>query len=60
MRIKNREIRRRRHRKEQKIKDANRVLREQYGDKKATPAAGGKKPAAKKTPTRTATSKQKE
>jgi len=55
MRVKNKELRQRRHRKEQKIKEANRALRLQYGDKKAaTPAASkpksttGKKPAAPK------------
>jgi ribosomal protein L44E len=48
MRIKNKEIRRRRHRKEQKIKDAARDTRAQYEGKgeagKAKP-----KPTAKKT-----------
>ncbi len=34
MRVKNKEIRQRRHRKEQKIKDAARELRAQFGDKK--------------------------
>ncbi|MDR3689396.1 MAG: hypothetical protein P4L46_08460 [Fimbriimonas sp.] len=34
MRIKNKEIRQRRHRKEQKVKEAQRLLRAQYGDKK--------------------------
>jgi len=38
MRVKNKEIRQRRHRKEQKIKEAAKELRLQYGDKKtATP-----------------------
>lgn len=47
MRIKNKEIRQRRHRKEQTIKAVQRDLRAQYGDgKTAAPAA--KKPAAKK------------
>jgi hypothetical protein len=46
MRIKNKEIRQRRHRKDQKIKDAARELRAKYGDKPtATPAA--EKSAAK-------------
>jgi hypothetical protein len=54
MRIKNKEIRRRRHRKEQKIKEAAKVLREQYGDRKATAPAAKPKP-----PTRRATSKAK-
>jgi len=49
MRVKNKEIRQRRHRKEQKIKEAARVLREQYGDKKTEAAAPKAKPAAKKT-----------
>jgi hypothetical protein len=63
MRIKNKELRARRHRKEQTIKEAARQLRAQYGDgktgvkpaaapKKAAPAAKkapAKKPAAKKT-----------
>ncbi len=40
MRIKNKEIRRRRHRKEQKMKDADRVVRAQY--------SGEKKPSAPK------------
>ena len=47
MRIKNKEIRQRQHRKEQKIKDAQRELRLKYGDKK--PAAPVEKaPAPKK------------
>jgi hypothetical protein len=45
MRIKNKEIRQRRHRKEQVIKAANKALAAQYADKKA-PA--DKKPAAPK------------
>lgn len=51
MRVRNKEIRQRRHRKEQTIKAAERLLREQYGDKKtvAKPAAA-KKPAAPKKP----------
>jgi hypothetical protein len=49
MRVKNKEIRRRRHRKEIKIKDAARELRAQYADKKpSTAAPAAKKPAAKK------------
>lgn len=47
MRIRNKEIRQRRHRKEQTIKSAERALREQYGDKKATKKAAPA--AAKKT-----------
>lgn len=51
MRVKNKEIRARRHRKEQKIKEAARALREQYGDKKpAAPAAKPKAPAKAKAP----------
>jgi hypothetical protein len=46
MRIKNKELRQRRHRKEQKQKDAARELRAQYGDKKTTPAAAPAKPKA--------------
>lgn len=54
MRIKNKEIRQRRHRKEQKIKDAQRELRVQYGDKK--PAAPVEKaPAPKKAAPKKAT-----
>lgn len=56
MRIKNKEIRRRRQRKEQIIKADQRELRAKYGDKKVV-AAGEKAapkpkaaPAAKKTP----------
>lgn len=56
MRIKNKEIRNRRHRKEQTIKAANRELREKYGDKPKAAAAAApapekakaKKPAAEK------------
>ena len=50
MRIRNKEIRQRRHRKEQTIKAAERALREQYGDKKAAKpkAAAPAKKAAKK------------
>ena len=51
MRIKNKEIRARRHRKEQKVKDAARELRAQYGDAKAPQAdkaAAPRKAAAPK------------
>jgi hypothetical protein len=58
MRVRNKEIRAQRHRKEQVIKAADRALREQYGDKKAAapaskpkaaaPKKAEKKPAAKK------------
>jgi hypothetical protein len=52
MRIKNKEIRQRRHRKEQTIKAAARDTRAQYADKPASTAtpkkATAKKPAAKK------------
>jgi type II secretory pathway pseudopilin PulG len=48
MRVRNKEIRSRRHRKEQVIKAAERALREQYGDKKATPSATKAKSAAPK------------
>jgi hypothetical protein len=37
MRVKNKEIKARRHRKEQKIKEADRQLRAQFGDKKDAP-----------------------
>jgi hypothetical protein len=47
MRIKNKEIRQRRHRKEQKIKEAARSLREQYGEKKTAVAAPKPAPAKK-------------
>lgn len=53
MRVRNKEIRNQRHRKEQIIKAAERALRLQYGDKKATPSA---KPAAK-TPVKKAAPK---
>ena len=43
MRVRNREIRARRHRKDQKIKEAEKALREQYANK---PVA--KKPAPKR------------
>jgi hypothetical protein len=54
MRVKNKEIRRRRHRKEQKIKDAAREIRAKYADKPvAAPAAhAAKKPAAPKKSTK--------
>ena len=52
MRVKNKEIRQRRHRKEQKIKEANRALRAQYGDGKTVKPTSAdskaKAPAAKK------------
>lgn len=52
MRVKNKEIRQRRHRKEQKIKEAARELRVQYGDKKtATPTHKPKSAPAKKATT---------
>jgi hypothetical protein len=53
MRIKNKEIRRRRHRKEQTIKAAQREIRSQYsGESKpaVTAAPTAKKPVAKKSP----------
>lgn len=58
MRIKNKEIRKRRHRKEQTIKAARRELRKLYGEKPKTAAvaaapapekAKAKKPAAEKS-----------
>jgi hypothetical protein len=49
MRIRNKEIRQRRHRKDQTIKAAERALREQYGDKKtAKPKPAAPKKAAPK------------
>jgi len=50
MRIKNKEIRRRRHRKEQIMKAADRALRIQYADKDGSKkvAAPAKKAPAKK------------
>ncbi len=54
MRVKNKEIRRRRHRKEQKVKEAAKAVRLQFADKK--PSVPAQKP--KSAPTRkTATSK---
>jgi hypothetical protein len=53
MRVKNKEIRARRHRKEQKIKDAARETRALYAGKESAPKAAVKpaaKPAAKKAP----------
>jgi len=51
MRVKAKEIRRRRHRKEQKIKDALRVIRAEQGERKANspakPKPSAKKPAAR-------------
>ena len=54
MRVRNKELRARRHRKEQKIKEATKALLAQFGDGKSAdkaakkPAAAAKKPAAKK------------
>jgi hypothetical protein len=55
MRIKNKEIRARRHRKEQKVKDAQRIVRAQYAGREPAPRPvkqatkpAAKKPAAKK------------
>src|SRR5436309_3310697 len=48
MRVKNKEIRSRRHRKEQKVKDAARELRAKYGEGKTTAPAD--KTAVKKPP----------
>jgi hypothetical protein len=56
MRIKNKEIRQRRHRKEQKIKEGNRALRAEFGDKKST----APKPAAKTTTKKAAPKKKAE
>jgi len=54
MRIKNKELRARRHRKEQTIKEAARELRAKYGDAKTGGVAAAPKkaaaPAAKKAP----------
>jgi hypothetical protein len=50
MRIKNKEIRRRRHRKEQIVKAAERELRAQYAGKAAAPAAEKPAPKAKAAP----------
>ena len=47
MRVRNKELRQRWHRKEQLIKQNDRELREKYGDKKTAPAAGTTKAAAK-------------
>jgi hypothetical protein len=51
MRVRNKEIRQRRHRKEQKMKEALREIRATQGEKKATapakPKAAAKKPARK-------------
>lgn len=52
MRIKNKEIRSRRHRKEQKIKDAQREIRAQYAGKESAP-----KPVAPKAPAKPAAKK---
>jgi hypothetical protein len=54
MRVKNKEIKARRHRKEQKIKQAQREVRAMYAGKEsapkpqAKPATAAKKPAPKK------------
>jgi len=48
MRVRNKEIRAARHRKEQIIKAAEKVLREKYGDKKAATTAKPKSPTAPK------------
>ncbi|AIE87064.1 hypothetical protein [Fimbriimonas ginsengisoli] len=59
MRVRNKEIRTRRHRKEQVIKAAERALREQYGDKKAAPAPKPKPaPAPKKAAAKPAADKK--
>ncbi|MBS1720558.1 MAG: hypothetical protein JST35_08950 [Armatimonadetes bacterium] len=60
MRVRNKEIRQRRHRKVQKIKEHNREIQATYGSgqkapkpaaaPKATKAAAADKPAAKKAP----------
>lgn len=50
MRVKNKEIKARRHRKEQKIKDAARELRAQYGEPGSKPTATPKQSGAKKSP----------
>lgn len=59
MRVKNKEIRQRRHRKEQKIKEAARELRAQYGEKKTAPAAKPKAPAKKASAPKPADAKPK-
>jgi hypothetical protein len=48
MRVRNKEIRSRRHRKEQTVKAAERVIRLQYADKKVSTAPKPKAPAPKK------------
>jgi len=58
MRVKNKEIRNRRHRKEQIIKAADRVLREQYGDKKPVAQKAAAKAPAKKAAPKTAAPKK--
>lgn len=47
MRVRNKEIRARRHRKEQKIKEAEKALREQYAGKTTAKPAPKKAPAKK-------------
>jgi hypothetical protein len=49
MRVRNKEIRARRHRKDQVMKAAARVIRDQYGDKKAATAVKPKGAPAKKS-----------
>jgi hypothetical protein len=59
MRVRNKEIRARRQRKEQVIKAAEKALREQYGDKKpAAPAAKPKAAAPKKAASKPAAEKK--
>ena len=51
MRVKNKEIRQRRHRKEQKVKEAAKAVRLEFADRKpTTPASKPKTGTAKKTP----------
>jgi hypothetical protein len=59
MRIKNKEIRNRRHRKEQKVKEAARVLRAQYGDKKDAPKAAPSRTATTRSAPKKAPAKKK-
>jgi hypothetical protein len=57
MRVKNKEIRRRRHRKEQTIKAANKAIAQQFAGKSASspaPKAAAAKPAAKAAPKKAA------
>ncbi len=55
MRIKNKEIRARRHRKDQKVKDAAREIRAKFGEPHPTPAE--KSPAPKKVAVKAAPKK---